>query len=104
MRQLYRRCYNPGFVMRVRRRFVIAGRVQGVGLRWFTHDAAAREGVDGWVRNLPDGRVEAEIEGELDSVDRVEAALRRGPTASRVDEVDVEERAPGGRRTGFSIR
>ena len=90
--------------MRVRRQFVITGRVQGVGFRWFARDAAAREGVDGWVRNLPDGRVEAEIEGELEAVDRVEAALGRGPGGSRVDEVRVEERAPEGRRTGFSIR
>lgn len=90
--------------MRVRRRLVITGRVQGVGFRWFAHDAAAREGVDGWVRNLPDGSVEAEVEGDLDAVDRVEAALRRGPGASRVDDVAVEERAPQGRRTGFSIR
>ncbi len=90
--------------MRVRRRFVIAGRVQGVGFRWFTHDVATREGVDGWVSNLPDGRVEAEIEGEIEAVDRVEAALRRGPAASRVDDVNVDERAPAGRRTGFSIK
>ena len=90
--------------MRVRRRFVIAGRVQGVGFRWFTHDVAAREGVDGWVSNLPDGRVEAEIEGEIEAVDRVEAALRRGPAASRVDEVNVDERAPAGRSPGVSIR
>ena len=97
-------CYNRGFARRVRRRFVVTGRVQGVGFRWFTHDAAAREGVDGWVKNLPDGRVEAEIEGEIEAVDRVEAALRRGPSASRVDGVDVDARAPLGRRTGFSIR
>lgn len=83
---------------------MITGRVQGVGFRWFTHDAAAREGVDGWVRNLPDGRVEAEVEGEREAIDRLEAALRRGPAASRVEDVDVEERAPEGRRTGFSIR
>jgi acylphosphatase len=90
--------------MRVRRRFVITGRVQGVGFRWFAYDAAAREGVDGWVRNLPDGRVEADVEGDVEAVDRVEAALRRGPAQSRVDEVDVDERAPDGRGTGFSIR
>jgi acylphosphatase len=90
--------------MRVRRQFVITGRVQGVGFRWFAYDAAVREGVDGWVRNLPDGSVEAEIEGEIEAVDRVEAALRRGPAASRVDDVNVDERAPSGRRRGFSIR
>ena len=90
--------------MRVRRRFVITGRVQGVGFRWFARDAAGREGVDGWVKNLPDGSVEAEIEGEIDAVDRVEAAFRRGPAASRVEDVDVEERPAAGRRTGFSIR
>jgi len=90
--------------MIVRRRFVITGRVQGVGFRWFAHDAAAREGVDGWVRNLPDGGVEAEVEGEIEAVDRVEAALRRGPISSRVEQVDVQEQAPARRRTGFSIR
>jgi acylphosphatase len=90
--------------MRVRRRFVITGRVQGVGFRWFVHDAAEREGVGGWVRNLPDGRVEAEIEGEIAAVDRVDAALRRGPASSRVDHVGVDEQAPQGRTTGFSIR
>jgi len=90
--------------MKVARRFVIAGRVQGVGFRWFTRDAAAREGVHGWVRNLPDGRVEAELEGDVDAVDRVEAALRRGPASSRVDAVEVTDQTPGGRTTGFSIR
>lgn len=83
---------------------MIGGRVQGVGFRWFVHDAAAREGVDGWVRNRSDGCLEAEIEGECEAVDRVEAALRRGPVAARVEDVSVEEQAPGGRRTGFSIR
>jgi acylphosphatase len=90
--------------MRVARRYVIGGRVQGVGFRFFAEAAAAREGVSGWVRNLPDGRVEARIEGELEAVDRVEAALRRGPASARVEHVDVEELAPHGRTTGFSIR
>ena len=49
--------------MRIARRFVISGRVQGVGFRWFARDAAMREGVAGWVANLPDGRVEAFVEG-----------------------------------------
>ena len=90
--------------MRVARRYVIAGRVQGVGFRWFTHDAAAREGVHGWVRNLADGRVEVVVEGDAESVDRVEAAVRRGPSQARVERVEVEEHAPSGRITGFEIR
>jgi acylphosphatase len=90
--------------MLIARRYVIAGRVQGVGFRFFAEAAALREGVHGWVSNLPDGRVEARIEGDAEAVERVEAALRRGPSSSRVDEVTVAEEAPSGRATGFSIR
>jgi acylphosphatase len=90
--------------MRVARRYVIAGRVQGVGFRWFTHDAAAREGVHGWVRNLADGTVEVMAEGDGPSVDRLEAAVRRGPSSARVERFDVEEVAPAGRTTEFEIR
>jgi len=90
--------------MLIARRYVIAGRVQGVGFRFFAEAAAVREGVHGWVRNLPDGRVEARIEGDAESVERVEAALRRGPSSSRVEQVTVEEQAPSGRPTGFMIR
>lgn len=90
--------------MRVRRRFVITGRVQGVGFRYFTHDAALREGVGGWVRNLPDGSVEVEVEGEVTAVDRVEASLRRGPSSARVDHVTVDEQTPKERTIDFFIR
>ena len=78
--------------------------MQGVGFRWFTHDAAAREGVHGWVRNLADGRVEVFVEGDSESVDRLEAAVRRGPASARVETVETEEHAPAGRTTGFEIR
>lgn len=90
--------------MRVARRYVIAGRVQGVGFRWFTHDAALREGLHGWVRNLADQTVEVVVEGESESVDRLEAAVRRGPSSARVERVDVEDFAPQWRTTGFEIR
>lgn len=90
--------------MIVARRFVIAGCVQGVGFRYFAEAAAAREGVHGWVRNRPDGTVEALVEGETSAVDRVEAALRRGPAGARVDAVTVEDVPPAQRATGFSIR
>ncbi|MBM3821106.1 MAG: acylphosphatase [Acidimicrobiia bacterium] len=85
------------------RRFLVSGRVQGVGFRWFTRDAAVREGVTGWVHNLPDGRVEAFVEGDADAVDRVERALRRGPGGARVDRVDVVDDVTGGYKS-FSIR
>ena len=95
---------NRSFPMIIARRFLISGRVQGVGYRFFVQDHAAVEGVHGFVRNLPDGRVEAVVEGDDASVVRVERALRRGPSAAQVEEVIVEEVAPSGRATGFSIR
>lgn len=90
--------------MKVARRYVITGRVQGVGFRWFTHDVAVREGVHGWVRNLADGAVEVVGEGDQAAVDRLEAAVRRGPSSARVERFDVEEIAPAGRTAGFEIR
>ena len=90
--------------MRVARRLVISGRVQGVGFRWFTHEAAQREGVTGWVRNLPDGRVEAFVEGEAEAVQRVEVAIRRGPGGAHVDDVFVDEEEPLGAYKGFSTK
>ncbi|MBI3050701.1 MAG: acylphosphatase [Acidobacteria bacterium] len=90
--------------MRVARRFLISGRVQGVGFRYFTEDVATREGVAGWVRNLPDDRVEAYVEGETEAVTRVERALRQGPRGARVDAVDVETQEPSGRYLDFTIR
>ena len=90
--------------MIVRRRFVIGGRVQGVGFRVFVEARAAAEGVHGFVRNLPDGRVEAEIEGDEEAVDRIELALGRGPAGARVEAFHVEPLEPLGRATGFMIR
>jgi len=63
--------------MRDARRLVIGGRVQGVGFRYFTQEIALREGVTGWVRNRSDGCVEVYIEGEAETVTRVERLLRR---------------------------
>jgi acylphosphatase len=89
--------------MRVARRLVITGRVQGVGFRYFTQDTALREGVTGWVRNLPDGEVEALVEGEAEAVIRVERALRSGPRGARVDGVHVEIEEPTGAYRTFSV-
>ena len=89
--------------MRVARRYVISGRVQGVGFRYFAEAAAAREGLHGSVHNLPDGRVEAVAEGEVESVERFERAIRHGPPGARVDHVDVDDIVPSGRDTGFTV-
>ena len=90
--------------MRIARRYIISGRVQGVGFRYYTQDAAIREGVTGYVRNLPDGRVEVLVEGDAATVGRVETTLWRGPGGARVDDVTVEEVTPSGKVTGFRIR
>ena len=89
--------------MHVARRFVISGRVQGVGFRYFTEEVAGREGVNGWVRNLPDGRVEVAADGDADAVERFERAIRHGPRGARVDQVDVFDDVPG-TSAGFGIR
>jgi acylphosphatase len=90
--------------MRVSRRFLISGRVQGVGFRWFAQTAAAQENIHGWVRNLPDGRVEASAEGEAEAVARFEQAMRHGPPGARVEQLEIEHTTPEGRTTGFTVR
>lgn len=90
--------------MRVSRHYVISGRVQGVGFRFFTHDAAAREGIYGWVRNVPGGRVEVEAEGEAEALLRFEQRIRHGPPGARVDAVEATETVPSHTNTGFEIR
>jgi acylphosphatase len=74
------------------RRWLVSGRVQGVGFRAFCLRAATSLQLDGWVRNLPDGRVEVMATGDVDALDGLGDALRRGPTYGRVDHVD--ESAP----------
>ena len=87
--------------MRVARRLVISGFVQGVGFRYFAQNAAVREGVTGWVQNLPDGRVEAYVEGEDASVERVERALRRALARAGRARTGRARRTPGGALTGL---
>jgi acylphosphatase len=89
--------------MRVARRFLVSGRVQGVGFRYFTQDIAEREGLTGVVRNLPDGRVEAVAEGDSESLTRFEAALRRGPSHARVELVEIDALPLTGGYFGFSV-
>jgi acylphosphatase len=89
--------------MLVARRFLLSGRVQGVGFRFFAQEAAAVEGLSGFVRNLPDGRVEVLVEGDRDAVLRFERHMRRGPAGARVEGVDVRDEVPGGRAGRFEV-
>jgi acylphosphatase len=90
--------------MRVARRFIISGRVQGVGFRYFTEATAQREGVAGWVRNLPDRSVEVVAEGDAEAVERFERAVRIGPPGARVDRIDVDNSYPAAGETEFNIK
>jgi len=69
-------------------RWLLSGRVQGVGFRWFTVRRATEHGVVGWVRNLPDGRVEVQAKGPVTLITLFEADLARGPRMARVENVD----------------
>ncbi len=74
----------------------MSGRVQGVGFRAFAQQTAREAGVRGWVRNLPDGRVETAVEGEESAVRQYLDALRRGPLAGKLAELVEEELPPQG--------
>ena len=87
----------------VRRRLRIQGRVQGVGFRMSTAEAARRIGVAGHVRNLPDGSVEAVFEGSPEQVARAEAFCAEGPPHARVTGVDAADEPLEG-LAGFAIR
>ncbi len=87
-----------------RAHIVVEGLVQGVAFRAATVDAARRLGVNGWVRNLPDGRVEAEAEGERSRVEALVAWCRHGPPAARVDGVQVGWSVHRGDLGPFGIR
>jgi acylphosphatase len=73
--------------------FLVKGRVQGVGFRWFVQREAAEIGLRGWVRNTDDGHVEVVAAGEPDQLEDLQLALAKGSRGSRVDEVIEHELA-----------
>ncbi|MCB9477058.1 MAG: acylphosphatase [Deltaproteobacteria bacterium] len=81
----------------------ISGRVQGVWYRGSTQSRAAALGLDGWVRNLPDGRVEAHVQGPQGKVNELIAWCRQGPPAAIVDDVEVRW-VDVGKFSGFEVR
>ena len=87
----------------IARRVVVSGRVQGVFFRDTCRRLASAEGLSGWVRNTPDGRVEAWFEGDAGAVERMVAWSSSGPRGAVVTGVDVAVERPIG-AAGFSVR
>ncbi|PLX80729.1 MAG: acylphosphatase [Desulfuromonas sp.] len=86
-----------------RANLLISGRVQGVWYRASTRDVATKHGIKGWVRNLPDGRVEAMLEGDQTSVQKVIDWCRQGPPGALVTEVEVTWSEASGEFPSFSV-
>lgn len=86
------------------RRFLVRGRVQGVGFRWFVEREAAILQIAGWVRNNHDGSVEVLAQGTRDQLAGLHARLREGPRAARIDGVEVSEAEPVAGLSSFQIR
>lgn len=83
---------------------LVSGRVQGVGFRWFTEREALRRGVQGYVRNLSDGRVEVWAQADPETLAAFCARLRKGPTAARVDGVEMRPVAVDASLSAFEVR
>jgi acylphosphatase len=89
--------------MMIARRFIIRGRVQGVGFRYFALHAARTAGVVGTVRNQPDGTVEAIAEGTRQAINDFRRELESGPSYAHVSRVDEIEMQATGRYCGFDV-
>lgn len=88
----------------VRAHIIISGRVQGVYFRGHVKKMAESMGLDGWVRNLSDGKVEAVFEGETEDVRRMVTWCNTGPPAARVDDVKEHWETAAGDLSGFELR
>ena len=89
--------------MNLARRYVVSGRVQGVGFRWFVEKEASDLGLAGWVRNRQDGTVEVLAAGSNEKLNKLYDVLRRGPRAARVDNVEVTEAVPNSDLKSFRV-
>jgi acylphosphatase len=95
--------HTPRMSDRRRTHVYVSGKVQGVYFRATTREEAQERGVDGWVRNLPDGRVEAVFEGPREDVAEMVEFCHEGSQAARVEDVDVTDEEPQG-EDGFEVR
>ena len=82
---------------------LIEGMVQGVGFRYFVYQKAQQLRVNGWVRNLPDGRVQVVAEGDQSSLEELISELTTGPNFSRVQNVEIDWSEPTGRYSSFEV-
>ena len=87
----------------IRRHVFVSGNVQGVFFRYEARERARGRGLAGWVRNLPDGRVEAVFEGPQEAVEELVEWCRRGPRGAEVTEIEVDTEEPEGLE-GFDVR
>jgi len=90
--------------MTARAHLHISGRVQGVFFRAETRDMTTGLSLTGWVKNLPDGRVEAVFEGDKEKVEEAIEWCRKGPSFAQVSDVKVEREEPTGEFSGFEVR
>ena len=88
----------------VRKHVYLSGRVQGVGFRAFTMRTAQQLNVNGWVKNLSDGRVEAILTGSEEKVDKMLEQVKQGPSFAKVDDIEIREEDYQGQYDKFEVR
>ncbi len=86
------------------KKYLVSGRVQGVGYRWFVNTEANNLGLQGYVRNLSDGRVEVIAKGTSEQLENLEMRLRQGPSFARVLDIQIVDYELPSKINGFSIR
>jgi len=89
---------------KVRAHIIVSGKVQGVGYRNNTFKQAKKIGVNGWIRNLEDGRVEAVFEGEKQEVEKIVNWAKRGPLSTNISDFKIEWQEPKEEFKNFEIK
>jgi len=88
----------------IQKSLLLSGRVQGVGFRYFARQNAENLKIKGWVRNRRDGKVEAVLQGSPENVEEMTARMKHGPSAARVDDVEIREAPAEEEFMGFEVR